>query len=205
MNSQLDLRYHHTEHSRVFRDVRNKPVAEIAPEQCYFLGFRISIANDYHYQHALVLADNYAALNRGVQEERDAIFCQSSATYARDITLVFVRNLEMFTPFMLDLAEHSSIQSDVQRVLSRRDDNQFTVLGQRGNSVTLMSIQTSDALTAIQLAYNKTAHMSSDELKPLEVLQAHPVTQEFDVLFLATAKRIQYLISSVLPLGNGLH
>jgi hypothetical protein len=201
MNQQLNFRYNHTDRSRVFRDLRSKPVPEITQEQCYFLGFRISIANDYLYHHALILADDHDSFNQGIKGEYDAILSRTSATYTSNIALVFVRNLLMQDPALINTVDSDNFKTETQKILSKRDDNQFTVLGMRESKVSLVSINTSDALTAFQLVRSKIGYQIDNDFKPLEVCQAHPVTKEFDALFQSAAKRIKCLIGNV-PTGS---
>ena len=201
MNLQSHCRYTHTDRTRVFRDVRSKPMPQIAQEQCYFLGFRISIANDYRYHHALILADDHDSFIQGIKGECHAIHDRSSATYASDIALVFMRNLAMRDPDMNATIESYNIKTETQKILSKRDDNQFTVLGMRESKISLVSINASDALTAFQLVRSKIGYQIDNDFKPLEVCQAHPVTKEFDALFQSAAKRIKCLIGNV-PTGS---
>ena len=201
MNQPLDLRYSHSDRSRVFRDARSKPVPEIAQEQCYFLGFRISIANDYLYHHALILADDHDSFNQGIKGEYDAILSRTSATYTSNIALVFVRNLLMQDPALINTVDSDNFKTETQKILSKRDDNQFTVLGMRESKVSLVSINASDALAAFQLVRSKIGYQIDNDFKPLEVCQAHPVTKEFDALFQSAAKRIKCLIGNV-PTGS---
>ena len=186
MNQQLDLRYSHFDRSRIFRDVRSKPLPEIEQEQCYFLGFRIAIAHGYRYHHALILADDHDSLIKGVKGEYKAIHEQSSESLS-NIALVFMRNMAMQDHEMNMTIVNSNIQAETEKILNKRDDNQFTVLGLQEDVVRLMSTNASDALNAIQIARSQ-----SDKL--LEVCQAHPVTKEFDALFKLAAQRIECLI-----------
>ena len=188
MNQQLDLRYSHFDCSRIFIDVRSKPLPEIEQEQCYFLGFRIAIVHGYRYHHALILADDYDSLIKGVKGEYKAIQERSSESLS-NIALVFMRNMAMHDHEMNMTIVNSNIQTETEKILNKRDDNQFTVLGLQEDVVRLMSTNASDALNAIQLARSQ-----SDKL--LEVCQAHPVTKEFDVLFKLAAHRIKCLIGS---------
>ena len=201
MNQQLNFRYNHTDRSRVFRDLRSKPVPEITEEQCYFLGFRISIANDYLYHHALILADDHDSFNQGIKGEYDAILSRTSATYTSNIALVFVRNLLMQDPALINTVDSDNFKTETQKILSKRDDNQFIVLGMRESKVSLVSINASDALAAFQLVRSKIGYQIDNDFKPLEVCQAHPVTKEFDALFQSAAKRIKCLIGNV-PTGS---
>lgn len=205
MNQQSNFRYNHTDRSRVFRDLRSKPVPEITQEQCYFLGFRISIANDYLYHHALILADDHDSFNQGIKGEYDAILSRTSATYTSNIALVFVRNLLMQDPALINTVDSDNFKTETQKILSKRDDNQFTVLGMRESKVSLVNINASDALAAFQLVRSKIGYQIDNDFKLLEVCQAHPVTKEFDALFQSAAKQIECLIGSVQAAGCCLH
>lgn len=205
MNQQSLFRYSHSDRTRVFRDMRKSPVPEISQEQCYFVGFRISIESSYRYHHALILADDHDSFVHGIRGEFNAILDQSPATYARDIALVFMRNLVMQDPAMIDSVDRCNIKTEIQKLLSKRDDNQFTVFGRLGESICLANANTSDALTAIQTARRKSAQLAGKNFRPLEVCQAHPVTKEFDTLFHTTSNRIMSLIGSVSAGDGHLH
>lgn len=205
MNQQSLFRYNHSDRTRVFRDVRKSPVPEIAQEQCYFVGLRISIESRYRYHHTLILADDHDSFVHGIKGEFNAILDQSPATYARDIALVFMRNLVMQDPAMIDSVDRCNIKTEIQKLLSKRDDNQFTVFGKLGESICLVNENTSDALAAIQTARRKSAQLTGKNFRPLEVCQAHPVTKEFDDLFHTTANRIMSLIGSVSAGDGHLH
>ncbi len=205
MNPQSHCRYTHTDRTRVFRDVRSKPMPEITQEQCYFLGFRISVEHAYRYHDALVLADDHDSLLVGIAKECEAIHDGSPETYARDIALVFVRNLKMNDPQMIGSVDSCNITTEIQKTLSRRDDNQFTVVGMLGEGICLVNEKASDALAAIQHARCQGANLAGKDFMPLEVCQAHPVTKEFDALFDTVAKRIMALVGSVSTEGGYVH
>jgi hypothetical protein len=114
---------------------------------------------------------------------------------------VFVRNLLMQDPALINTVDSDNFKTETQKILSKRDDNQFIVLGMRESKVSLVSINASDALAAFQLVRSKIGYQIDNDFKPLEVCQAHPVTKEFDALFQSAAKRIKCLIGNV-PTGS---
>lgn len=205
MNQQSLFRYNHSDRTRVFRDMRRSPVPQISQEQCYFVSFRISIESSYRYHHALILADDHDSFVHGIRGEFNAILDQSPVTFARDIALVFMRNLVMQDHAMIDSVDRCNIKTEIQKLLSKRDDNQFTVLGRLGESICLVNENTSDALAAIQTVRRKSAQLAGKSFMPLEVCQAHPVTKEFDALFHKTANRIMSLVGNKLTDCGHLH
>lgn len=205
MNPQLNLRYTHSDHSRVLRDVRHSILPDVTWAQFYFIGFRIDTGEGVLYRHALIVADDYDAFVAGISEEREAIQAQHSATSRDAIALVFVRNLIMQDPHMIDSISHHHIDSDIEVMLSKRDDNRFSVFGRLGEAICLIPETARDALGAVQIARHQSALLAGKDFMPLEVRQAHPVTKEFDALFQSTAKRIQCLIGNVPAEGGHLH
>lgn len=206
MNQTLQLRYTHADHTRVLRDVRKNRLAEADYAQIYYLGFRISAEGKEHYHHALVLADDYDAFLDGVAGEFNTIRDQSSMPSFNGIALVFVRNLMMQDPEMVDSTNHQSITSDIQEKLSTRNDDQYLVFGMvGGHKICLIELYNCDALLAIHRARTMIMEQHHEEFKPLEVCQAHPVTAECYALFDAAAGRIKSLVDGVTTRSVSLH
>lgn len=175
--------------------MRKKREMEIAHEHCYFVGFRITAENTMRYQHTLILADDYESLVIGINEERNTILTQQLATSLSDIEPVFVRNLLMQDQVMIASIDACGINTEIQEILSRRDDHRFTVFGMLGNEeICLIPEEAHDALTAMRLARWESLKLAVKNFKPLEVRQAHPATIEFDALFLQMAGRFMKLV-----------
>lgn len=205
MNPQLNFRYRHSDHTRVLRDVRHSLLPEVSWARFYFTGLRIDTEEGVLYRHALIVADDYDAFAAGISDERNAILEQHSATSRDAVALVFVRNLLVQDSQMIDSISHHHIDSDIEQMLSKRDDNRFSVFGRLGEAICLIPVTARDALAAIQIARYQSALLAGKDFMPLEVRQAHPVTKEFDALFQSTAKRIQCLIDSVPAEGGHRH
>lgn len=205
-NQRLQLRYAHTDRTRVLKDVRKKRTSELALDQIYFVGFRINGGRDGRYHHALIIADDYDSFLDGIAGEFNAILSQPSAASVKDIALVFVRNLMILDPELVAAAESQNITSEIQEELIRRDDNQYLVYGLIGEErICLVKVKASDALLAIDRARRSVMAKHQKELLPLEVCQPHPVTAECCALFDATAERIKPLLNGESTSSAYLH
>jgi hypothetical protein len=193
---QLPLHYHHTEQSSRLRDVRYKRVPDIRLDQCYFLGFRISVENNYHYHDAIILADDYEAFLEGVGEEMNDIQDTQSISSHRDIALVFVRSLAMDNSNRHRNFGYERYLPHIQKILAKRDDEQFSVFGWIDEDVRLMPIKTSDALSALRIARSKSFLQMQKRFVPLEICQAHPVRLEFEGRFIVAARQIRLLLET---------
>ncbi len=177
LNQPSSFRYAHIDRTCVPRDVRRKAGQEIVREHCYFIGFRISAESGVHYQQALILADDHESLIDGIKEECNKILDQRLATSLNDIEPMFVRNMMMRDPAMIASINACGINTEIQEILSRRDDNQFTVFGMLGNEqICLIPEKAHDALTAMRLARWQSVKLAGKNFTPLDVRQAHPVT-----------------------------
>ncbi|MGB7597399.1 MAG: hypothetical protein WBM09_07520 [Gallionella sp.] len=127
MNPQLNFRYRHSDHTRVLRDVRHSLLPEVSRARFYFTGFRIDTEEGVLYRHALIVADDYDAFAAGISDERKAIMEQHSATSRDAVALVFVRNLIMQDPRMIDSISHHHIDSDIKQMLSSRQQGESSV------------------------------------------------------------------------------
>jgi hypothetical protein len=195
LNTSLNLRYSHLDHSHTPIDVRNKPTDELSLEHCYYLGLRVDVENAYQYHHALILADDHETFVDGYKRECDEIQSQIGCALSQ-IALVFVRCMLIQEPQFMPSYLHREITSEVQKDLTKRNDDRFAVIGLTSkNKIGLGSYETSDALAAIRLARTASEKLLHERLSPLEVRQAHPVTAEFDILFHQAAERIKTLIT----------
>ena len=202
MNQPLPYRYIQAGQLCVIRDMRKKHEMEIAREHCYFIGLRITVGNAMRYQHALILADDYESLVNGINGERNTILNQKVTASLNDIEPVFVRNLIMQDPAMVDSINSCGINTEIQEILSRRDDHRFTVFGKLGNEeICLIPEEAHDALAAMRLARLESVKLAVKKFQPLDVRQAHPATREFEVQFHLVADRFVKLVES--PYGMG--
>jgi hypothetical protein len=205
MNQPSNFRYTHSDHTRVLRDVRSSLLPEVTLAQFYFTGFRIDTADGVVYRRAMIMADDYDSFAAGVSEERHAIQELHPAICRDDIALVFMRNLGMQDPQLVDSIVRHNIDADARKMLARRDDNLFTVFGLLGESICLIPEMASDALAAVQMARCQSIKLAGKNFMPLEVCQAHPVTREFDALFDTVANRIMALVGSIPTEGGYVH
>ena len=196
MNPQTNLRYPHSAHPPLLRDMRKQNVAEIKLEQCYFIGFRISSDNCYRYHRSLLLADDYDSLLRGINAAHNAILHKRYDLFESDVSLVFVRSLMLQSDEFVNAVNVNNIHTETQKILSRRDDNKFSVFGQLGDGVFIEQVDAKDALAAIKLARSRCPTEDISKFLPLEICQAHPVTKEFDNLFLTVANQLKSLFSA---------
>lgn len=176
---------------------------EIAHEHCYFIGLRITVGNVMRYQHALILADDYESLVNGINEERNTILNQKVTASLNDIEPVFVRNLIMRDPAMIDSINCYGINTEIQEILSRRDDHRFTVFGKLGDEeICLIPEEAHDALAAMRLARLDSVKLAVKTFQPLDVRQAHPATREFEAIFLQVADRFMKLVGDSYGTGH---
>ena len=195
MNQLAPFRYLQVDRPCVTRDVRKKCEMEIAPEHCYFVGFKITAESVMCYQYALILADEYESLVMGINEERNTILDQKLATSLNDIEPVFVRSLSMQDQAMIASVDACGINTEIKEILSRRDDHRFTVFGILGDEeICLIPEEARDALTAMRLARWKSIKLAAKNFQPMDVRQAHPVTREFDALFHRVAGQFMTLV-----------
>lgn len=205
-NPITQLHYAHSDRTRQLKDVRKRRSSEIAQDQIYFVGFRIESGREIRYLHALIMADDYDSFLNGVAAEINTILDQSTVTRARDISLVFVRNLMILDPELAAATASQNIARDIQVELTRRDDDQYLVYCMAGEEkVCLIKLKAGNALLAIGKARQAVMAKYQKELLLLEVCQLHPVTAECHALFAATAERIKPFLNSDVAGGAYVH
>ncbi len=183
--------------------MRKKHEMKIAREHCYFIGLRITAEYSMYYKHALILADDYESLVIGINEERNSILDQQQAMSLNDIEPVFVRSLLLQDQVMIASIDACGINVEIKKILSRRDDHQFTVFGMLGNEeICLIPEEAHDALTAMRLARWESIKLAEKNFQPLDVRQAHPATREFDALFHQVAGRFMKLVGDSYGTGH---
>ena len=196
MTPQTTLRYPHSDHPPVLQDMRKQSGAEIKLEQCYFVGFRISTDTCYRYHRSLLLADDYDSLLLGIKSVHNDLLYKQCNIFDCDVDLIFMRSLKMQNTAIINSRKNHKMDTEMHNILSRRDDNKFTVFGLLGDGVFQEQTYARDALAAIELAYSKCPKEFIQDFLPLEICQAHPVTKEFDSLFLDVAHQLEKLISA---------
>lgn len=88
--------------------------------------------------------------------------------------------------------------------LNRRDDENFAVFGIADDQVCeVVDFKVKDALMAIRMTRSHSQKLCGKVLMPLAVCQAHPVNQEFDLLFHQEAKLIYALLCT--EAAGGVH
>jgi len=194
LKSEVTFRYPHFDRSRFPLDVRKHKATEILWENCYFIGFRISVGHRYDYQHSLVLADGYQELQSGVSSEVEAILKRYPELYKSDITPIYIRNLQLLDEEFLSDDTKTEIREEIKDCLSKRDDTHFIVLGMFSKKqLGIIEMHTSDAMDAIRKAISKGTELYGNGHLTLEVRNSHPVNFEFDSLVLQTAARMKAL------------
>jgi hypothetical protein len=193
---QLHFNYANMERPRPLRDVRYKRTPDIQGMHCYFLGFRINKECGYQYHDAMILADDFDAFLEGVVEEFNDILDRQIASSSHDIALVFVRSLMMRNSEKNNAFGYHYVWPEIQEILSKRDDEQYTVFGLMDEDIWMLPVTTSDALAALRLARWKAATQLMKNFIPLEICQAHPVKAEFDARFEKAALQVKLLIET---------
>lgn len=197
MNTPAQFRYTHLHNPRPLVDVRNTPAPTLDWKHCYFVGLRITTAQGDLYHHGMVVADNEEAFFEGIAVEYNEIIGRSLVTSAKQISVVFVRNLMMQDPELVDSAERQGINQEIQEGISRHDDRSFIVYGRVGESrICLTEVTSHNALTAINTMQNMVKDQCGESFTALEVCQSHPVTAEFDALFQKSVEQMDLFSAS---------
>ena len=196
MNAPLPkFRYQHLAPPRVLNDARKNRKSDIVPAQVYFVGFRIAAKSGDQYHHAMILADDYLDLHEGIAGEYNDILDQSIVSFAYDISVIFIRNLLVLETEVSEVTERHNIKAQIQKALSKRNDDQFVVYGLIENKkLCLLKATARNGLLAMEIARNQIGHQFNKEFIPLEICQAHPVRFEFEELFNTAVERFESLI-----------
>jgi hypothetical protein len=194
----MQLHFNHADHTRVLRDVRQKRLADIVWEHIYYVGFRIFAGGKERYRHALILADNFETFLEGIASEYSAILDQPTVTSAKDISLVFIRNLMTKQSDMAESPDYRNITTEIQKELPQGDGQHYMVFGTLGEDrICLFKLQADEALTAIDMACSASLEQTKKRFVALEVCLAHPASIECYALFDAAFERISALIDGV--------
>jgi hypothetical protein len=204
------FQHSHLHNTQLMRDVRSKPTSLIDCGHCYFVGFRIKTVSGDLYHHAMIAADNDDVLFDGLAAEFTMIALQLQVATYSHISVIFIRNLMMQDPELVDCAEREGINKEIQDGIARHDERSFVVYGLIGERVgsrklCLMEVTTQNALTAINTMNILTRKQHDEPFSPLEVSQSHPVIAEFDVLFQRAVAQMNLFSASTSAGANYLH
>ncbi len=136
----------------------------------------------------MIAADNEDVLYDGLAAEFTMIARQLRVETYSHISVIFIRNLMMRDPELVDCAEREGINQEIQDGIARHDERTFIVYGLIGERVgsrqiCLMKVTTENALTAINIMNILTREQYHEPFSPLGISQSHPVIAEFEVLF----------------------
>jgi hypothetical protein len=195
LNTLPPYRYHHLPAPKLLRDARQDRGAEIDPTQVYFVGFKIAAKSGDRYHHAMIIADDFNQLLDGIAGEYNAILDQSLVIFAYDITVIFLRNLLMLDPELINATERQNIDTEIEEALARRDDDEFVVYGLIAQKkVCLMRATARDGLLAIGMTQKIIGPELARDFIPLELCQAHPVRFDFEEKFKEETNRYRALM-----------
>lgn len=197
MIDQQEFRYEHSGGCQLILDAREKSTPDISIEDCYFLGFRLTCEGTIRYHRAWIIANNHEAFLRGMKAECASLPVQSPALGILEIDLVFMHNLRTRMPNYMNKEMQQEASARIGQTLCRRDDEHFAVLGVCNDQrFDVLDFKVKDALMAIRMTRSHSVKICGATLLPIVVCQAHPVTREFDALFLREAVLIQTLVCS---------
>jgi hypothetical protein len=206
MNSILPLNIKHVDYTRTLRDWRKTRKPELVWSHIYYVGFKILTRSEQLYRHALILADDFDAFLEGVAGEYSNILDQQTVADARNITLVFVRNMTTQSHAITALIDYQNIATEIQEALCKGDGEHYMVFGTVGeNRICLIRLHTDNALTAIDEARAATLDQLKETFIALEVCQADPEMTQCYALFDAAAERIKILMNSGLKVSGVMH
>ena len=153
-------------------------------QHLYFTGFRITTDAGNLYHHALIAADDWDSFIEGVAAEFNDLLGRTLVDSIDRISVVFVRNLMMDDPELVDSAERQGITQEIQDGIKRQDANSYIVYGCVGDrKVCLSEVQSQNAMNAISTMRSMTMQQFKEPFSVLEVSPAHPVAIEFDALY----------------------
>ncbi len=188
MSTPTPFRYTHLHNSRPLNDARSKPALTLNWNQCFFVGFRVATPSGELYHHTMIAADNEDAFYEGLAAEYNLITQRLNVKSHNHISVVFIRNLMMLDPDVVDSGKRQNIDQEIREAIERHEERSYIVYGFIGEDVKermicLMEVISNNALTAIMTMQNLALEQHGEIFFPLEVSQSHPVTEEFDVLF----------------------
>jgi hypothetical protein len=195
MSTALALRYEHSGSCKVIIDARQKPTPDILIDDCYFLGFRLTCEGMLRFHHAWIIANEHDAFLTGLKAKGKSLSDQYPDIRAPEVDLVFMHNLRTQKQGYLSKEVKQEVSRKIGLKLNRHDDEHFAVFGIADDKLCeVVDFRVKDALMAIRMTRSHSQQICGKILLPLAVCQAHPVNQEFDMLFHQEAKLIYALL-----------
>lgn len=204
MSTPQVLRYEHSGNCKLIIDARQKPTKDISVDDCYFLGLRLTCEGTLRFHHAWIIANDHEAFLSGLKAECESILDKSPDTHVMEVELVFMHNLRTQKQDYLSREVKQEVSRQIGLKLNRRDDEHFAVFGIADDKLCeVVDFKVKDALMAIRMTRSHSQKICGKTLLPLAVCQAHPVNQEFDMLFHQEAKLIYALLCT--EAAGGMH
>jgi hypothetical protein len=204
MSTAPALRYEHSGSCKVIVDARQKPTPDISIDDCYFLGFRLTCEGTLRFHHAWIIANDHEAFLTGLRAEGESLSDRYPDMRVLEVDLVFMHNLRTQKQEYLSKEVKQEVGRKIGLKLNRRDDEHFAVLGIADDKLCeVVDFRVKDALMAIRMTRSHSLKICGKKLVPLAVCQAHPVNQEFDMLFHQEAKLIYALLCT--EAAGGMH
>jgi hypothetical protein len=203
MSTAPALRYEHSGSCKVIIDARQKPTKDISVDDCYFLGFRLTCEGTLRFHHAWIIANDHEALLTGLKAEGKSLSDKYPDIRALEADLVFMHNLRTQKQDYLSKETKQEVSRKISMKLNQRDDEHFAVFGIADELCEVVDFKVKDALMAIRMTRSHSLKICGKTLLPLAVCQAHPVNQEFDMLFHQEAKLTYALLCT--EAAGGVH
>jgi len=192
-------KFYHDDHTQQIFDARNEPCSDILASSAFYLVYQVKIGHAIWYHHTWLLADDIGEFLTGSNnlqiQIRDRI--HPSAL----VSLLFVRNQYAEDDKIVVSAFGQNIYKDIANHLAsgRETNDEFLVFGLIGDEqslyrMTLMSVNKTDASSAIERVNAHVLNNMHEPFSPLNVCLIHPVTQEFVTRYQSTSSRIRTMI-----------
>lgn len=206
LNSTPQLHFEHISNtSNMPRDARSDRAAKLAWENFYFVGFRIDSAYGERYHHALILADDYDKFLSGIAAEYLELLNYDWITSAQDISVIFIENLMMQNPALVD--EARPVQAKPKGSSTpRRNSNAFSVIGfTDSNQFCRLEVDSDNALKAIDEANAQVNYACGAHFKPLLISQLNAVAIDFFNLLNTVVESVKELMGGAATNRGYLH
>jgi hypothetical protein len=206
LNSSPQLHFEHINCTpKNPRDVRKNRTTTIAWANFYFVGFKINATFGERYHHALLLADDHDAFLNGIAAEHLELLNHEWITSAQDISVIFIQNLIMQNPALIDKTSQSPAKPKNTSV-PRRNSNAFSVIGFTDhNQYCSLEVDSDDALRAINEANAQVNYAYGAQFKPLLVNQINAVAVDFFNLLNTVVESVKELMSGAATARGYLH
>lgn len=203
MSTAPALRYEHSGSCKIIIDARQKPTPDISIDDCYFIGFRLTCEGMLRFHHAWIIANDHEAFLTGLKAEGKSLSDKYPDIRVLEVDMVFMHNLRTQKQDYLSKETKREVSRKISMKLNRRDDEHFAVFGIADELCEVVDFKVKDALMAIRMTRSHSHKICGKTLLPLAVCQAHPVNQEFDMLFHQEAKLIYALLCT--EAAGGVH